>query len=78
MAPATAERLWSRLDELMAAKGISGRQLAREAETTEVAVTKLRRNSFAMVDSKVAARICRVLEITPGELFSLDTDSQSQ
>lgn len=75
---ATSPRLVSRLDEVMAAKGISGRQLAKAAETTEVSVTKLRRNRFSMIDAAVAARICAALDVQPGDLFTVENDSQSQ
>lgn len=70
----TGPRLQSRLDELMAARGISGRKLARAADVTEVSVTKLRRNSAQLLDVNVVARICEALECTPGDLLFIERD----
>ena len=68
-------RLHSNLDRLMVEHdNISGRQLAKDADTTEVAITKLRRNSFKMIDTNVVARVCLVLGVTPAELFDIAKD----
>jgi len=66
----------SRLDQLMEQHQISGRQLAKEANVTEVTVTKLRRNRFQTIDKDVAGRICKVLNCTPGDLFTVENGSQ--
>lgn len=71
-------RLISRLDALMAEKGISGRKLARAADVTEVSVTKLRRNSAQLLDVNVTARICRALDVSPGDLFSIEEPNENQ
>lgn len=72
----SSPQIVSRLDQLMAQQQISGRQLAKEANVTEVTITKLRRNRFQTIDKDVAGRICRVLGITPGDLFTVENGSQ--
>lgn len=63
-----------RLDHLMTERGVTGRQLAALANTSEVVVTKLRRNRFQMIDKSVAARICRALDVSPGELLEISEE----
>ena len=63
-----------RLDHLMKEKGVTGRQLAAMAQTSEVVITKLRRNRFQMVDKDVTARVCLALDVTPGELLEIERE----
>lgn len=58
----------------MAAKGLSGKQLVVEAQVTERAVSTLRRNSFQLLDSNTVARICRALDVSPGELLEISEE----
>jgi putative transcriptional regulator len=69
----TGPRLISRLDALLAEKGLSGRKLAKLADVSEPSVTKLRRNSAQLLDVNVTARICKALDCTPGELFDVES-----
>lgn len=71
-------QLVSRLDELLAQRGMSGRELAEAAGITEVTVTKLRRNRFQSIDKEVAARVCLALEASPGDLFTIENENHSQ
>jgi len=59
------------LDALLSERGITGRQLALEAGVTEATVSKLRRNTFVSIDAATFARICRYLQVQPGDLLSL-------
>lgn len=58
----------------MAAKGLSGKQLVKDAHVTERSVSILRRNTFAMLDSCTVARICRALDVSPGELLEISEE----
>jgi putative transcriptional regulator len=63
--------LYCGLDDLLAERGITGRQLSLEAGVTEATVSKLRRNTFVSIDAATFARICRYLQVQPGELLSV-------
>lgn len=69
-------RLITRLDALMAERGISGKELMKLAGVTERSVSTLRRNSAQLLDVCTVARICEALDVTPGELLSIEKDSQ--
>lgn len=67
-------RLASRLDQLMADRGVSGKELMKLAQVTERSVSTLRRNSAQLLDVCTVARICRALDCTPGDLLFIDDD----
>ncbi len=72
----TELRLKSHLDQLMAERDLKATHLAEKAGVTLRAVSSLKRNTFQLLDSKSTARICDALGVTPGELFSIERDSQ--
>jgi putative transcriptional regulator len=59
------------LNELLADRGITGRQLAEMAGVTEATVSKLRRNTFVSIDAATFARVCASLRVQPGDLLRL-------
>jgi putative transcriptional regulator len=59
------------LNELLADRGITGRQLAEMAGVTEATVSKLRRNTFVSIDAATFARVCACLKVQPGDLLRL-------
>jgi DNA-binding Xre family transcriptional regulator len=79
----TGPRLACRLEDLLLeserkGKKISGRKLAELAGVTELTVGRARRNELTQFDAYTMGRICQVLGVTPGELFTLESDSRSQ
>lgn len=67
-------RLITRLDALMAERGISGKELMKKAQVTERSVSTLRRNSAQLLDVCTVARICEALDVTPGELLEIQRE----
>lgn len=72
----TELRLKSHLDQLMKERDLTATQLAEDASVTIRAVSGLRRNTFQLLDSRSTARICDALKVSPGELFTIERDSQ--
>ena len=72
----TELRLKSHLDQLMKERELTATRLAENAGVTVRAISGLRRNTFQLLDSRSTARICDALQIGPGELFSIEKDSQ--
>lgn len=56
----------------MAARQLSVRALSEATGINTAAIVRLRRNQFSQLDAGVVERICRFLQINPGELIHLD------
>lgn len=72
----TEVRLKSHLDKLMTERKLTATKLAEQAGVTVRAVSSLRKNQFQLLDSNSTAKICVALKVTPGDLLSIESDSQ--
>lgn len=71
-------RLKSHLNDLMAAKGVSGKKLAADAAVTERAISVLRKNQAQLLDINTVARICVAIGASPGDLFSIEEPIENE
>ena len=59
------------LDELMAARGITGAALAEQVGITPVNLSVLKNNRAKAVRFSTLAAICQALDCQPGDVFSV-------
>lgn len=59
------------LDELMAARGITGAALAEQVGITPVNLSVLKNNRAKAVRFTTLAAICKALDCQPGDVFSV-------
>jgi len=64
------------LDFELAQRKLTVRELASKAKVTEAAVSKLRRNRFSLIDAAVFEKICLALELQPGDLLSIEAETE--
>jgi len=62
------------LDIELSARGMTAKALAKQIGVTEAAVSKLRRNQFAQIDAGTLGKICKALELQPGDLLHYEPD----
>lgn len=60
------------LDELMAARGITGAALAEKVGITPVNLSVLKNNRAKAVRFTTLAAICEALDCQPGDVFSVE------
>ena len=58
----------------MTERRMTVRELCDGAGVHAGAVTRLRRNHFAMLDAATFEKICRFLKVQPGEILHLEPD----
>jgi putative transcriptional regulator len=63
------------LDVEMAARKLTTANLAKQIGINESTISKLRRNQFSMIDVKNFEKICRALDLQPGQLLHIETDT---
>ena len=63
------------LDFELAQRKMTVKELATQAKVTEAAVSKLRRNRFSLIDAAVFEKICLALDLQPGDLLSIEADT---
>ena len=64
------------LDFEMAQRKLTTKNLAAMAKVTEAAISKLRRNRFSLIDAAVFEKICVALELQPGDLLSIEAETE--
>ena len=69
--PTDAPRVVCHLDELMAARGITGAALAEQVGITPVNLSVLKNNRAKAVRFSTLAAICQALDCQPGDVFSV-------
>jgi putative transcriptional regulator len=62
------------LDVEMADRKLTNEALAAKSGVHRSSIAKLRRNAFLMIDVAVLEKICKALELQPGDLLHLETD----
>jgi putative transcriptional regulator len=62
------------LDLEMAERKINNGELAAMAGVHRSSIAKLRRNAFLMIDAAVLEKICKALELQPGDLLHYQAD----
>lgn len=63
------------LDLEMAARKINNGELAAMAGVHRSSIAKLRRNSFLMIDVAVLEKLCKALDLQPGNLLHYQPDA---
>lgn len=63
------------LDFEMKARKLTTKALAAQIGIAESSLSKLRRNQFSMIDAKNLEKICIALELQPGDLLHVESDS---
>jgi putative transcriptional regulator len=69
------------LDDMLARRGMKGRELAAEVGISETQLSLFRSGKVKGIRFRTLARLCAVLECTPGELLDYDylaTDMQGE
>ncbi|KAA8736101.1 transcriptional regulator [Corynebacterium tuscaniense] len=69
--PTNEPRVVCHLDELMAARGITGAALAELVGITPVNLSVLKNNRAKAVRFSTLAAICQALDCQPGDVFSV-------
>lgn len=69
--PNTDPTVVCHLDELMAARGITGAALAEQVGITPVNLSVLKNNRAKAVRFTMLAAICKALDCQPGDVFSV-------
>ena len=69
--PTTEPQVICHLDELMAARGITGAALAEQVGITPVNLSVLKNNRAKAVRFSTLAAICQALDCQPGDVFSV-------
>lgn len=69
--PTTEPQVICHLDELMAARGITGTALAAQVGITPVNLSVLKNNRAKAVRFTTLAAICQALDCQPGDIFSV-------
>jgi len=62
------------LDIEMAERKLTNGDLAEMTGAHRSSIAKLRRNTFLMIDAGVLAKICKALELQPGDLLHYEPD----
>lgn len=62
------------LDVEMASRQLTNEALAAKSGVHRSSIAKLRRNAFLMIDVAVLEKICKALQLQPGDLLHLETD----
>lgn len=62
------------LDLEMADRKLTNEALAAKSGVHRSSIAKLRRNAFLMIDVAVLEKICKALDLQPGDLLHLETD----
>lgn len=62
------------LDVEMADRKLTNEALAAKSGVHRSSIAKLRRNAFLMIDVAVLEKICKALDLQPGDLLHLETD----
>nr|WP_268875426.1 helix-turn-helix transcriptional regulator [Corynebacterium urinipleomorphum] len=70
--PHTEPQVVCHLDELMAARGITGAALAEQVGITPVNLSVLKNNRAKAVRFSTLAAICKALGCQPGDIFSVE------
>jgi DNA-binding Xre family transcriptional regulator len=64
------------LDFEMAQRKLTNEELAKRAGVHKTSVSKLRRNLFVQIDAQVLEKICRELDLQPGDLLHIEPEEQ--
>jgi putative transcriptional regulator len=62
------------LDLEMAERKLTNEALASLSGVHRSSIAKLRRNAFLMIDATVLEKICKALELQPGDLLHYQAD----
>lgn len=62
------------LDVEMASRKLTNEALAAKSGVHRSSIAKLRRNAFLMIDVAVLEKICKALDLQPGDLLHLETN----
>lgn len=62
------------LDFELSARDMTAKALAKQIGVTEAAVSKLRRNQFTQIDARTLGKICKALDLQPGDLLHYEPD----
>lgn len=58
-----------RLNELLALRHMSARELARRSGVSTSTISAIRRNEAQLLDRTTLQRLCKTLDCTPGDLI---------
>jgi putative transcriptional regulator len=62
------------LDIELTVRNLTAKALAKQIGVTEATISKLRRNQFSQIDAKTLGKICKALDLQPGELLHYEPD----
>lgn len=62
------------LDFELKARKLTAKGLAAQIGVAESSISKLRRNQFSMIDAKNLEKLCRYLNLQPGDLLHYEPD----
>lgn len=66
-----------RLQDILAERGMSRRELARQSGLNINTVCKLANANNCMIDVRTLDQVCATLQITPGELLVWEPDQEA-
>ncbi|WP_216916180.1 helix-turn-helix domain-containing protein [Nocardia noduli] len=75
MPPEDSHRIRVRLEEVRGARGISMAELARQVGITEANLYTLKRQDARAIRFSTLAKLCEVLQCTPGDLLVYEPGS---